>query len=291
MAAAIKRDGEVSIGELDRIVLIYEIICCSGTRPVGKTGVQVLPRKSTGHERWTRVCVQAIAVMVAIPLAILAPQTARASSIAEPSPQDSGTPAAPPAEDVNIAVDGRAEKISSNLPWRMVRDHATKETRLFVGPGVPTAKLSGEVVASWDGPIATKITPRGEAAVVTASGNWYCEGVAVAPQRSGGQLQGWVGVRCYAGPMPTYRMQWQFERHASLLESVTGWKQYSARKFTSWTSSMATGTTVYAHCNTADRRTRAYTTYHRFETTSGYFWSWYRSPASISWLPCGFSEY
>jgi hypothetical protein len=155
----------------------------------------VLPHEPVGHERWTRVRVQAVAVVVAIPLAILAPQSASASasasSVAEPSPPTSGTSAAPPAEVVNVVVDGRAERISSNLPWKMVRDDETRETRLFVGPGVLRAKISGEVVASWDGPKATRFAHKRGAAGVTASGNWYCEGVAVAPQRSGGQLQGW----------------------------------------------------------------------------------------------------
>ncbi|TQM28398.1 hypothetical protein FB391_2465 [Microbacterium kyungheense] len=100
-----------------------------------------------------------------------------------------------------------------------------------------------------------------------------------------------MGAICENGPMPTYRLQWQFERHAPITESITGWKQYSDRHYTAWTSAMSTGTNVYAHCNTADGRTRAYTTYHRGETTGGYLWSWHRSVASISWFNCGYSEF
>jgi hypothetical protein len=164
----------------------------------------------------------------------------------------------------------------------------TGEVKLHVGPGIRGRDFDGEVVASWDGPVQpARTTARQQAAA-----SWYCDPVAESPVRSGGQLRSYVGAWCYNGPMPTYRLQWQFERNAvDLLESITGWKQFSARRYTSWTTSMSAGTTVFARCNSADGRSRAYTTYHRGETTGGYYWAWNRSHTSVTWLPCGFREF
>lgn len=203
----------------------------------------------------------------------------------EPAPPSAGDTSAPAPEKREVTVDGKTEVIESNLPWKLVKDEETDKLRLFVGPGVDDAALPGPVVEEWDGPEAL------QSADVGTMANWYCEPHSQDPRRSGGQIQGYAGASCFNGPMPTYRLQWQFERHAPITESITGWKQYSARRYTAWTTAMATGTNIYAQCNTADGRTRAYTTYHRGETTGGYVWSWHRSATSISWFGCGYSEF
>lgn len=214
--------------------------------------------------------IKTTAKMAAVLAAAITTMTPLAAAAQERN-DDSG---APPVQTFLVVVDGKRELIESNVPWRLIEDPGG-EVRLNVGPGVRGKEYAGRILDGWDGPGATP----GER---TAAGTWSCYPIAHSPVISGGQLRGYIGAEC-VGNMPTWRMQWQFERDGF---SLTGWAQYAPRKYTNWTTANAQTTTVYAQCSSSQNVTRAYTTYHRGEAVGGYVWGWHRSPGSDR-LNCG----
>lgn len=127
-------------------------------------------------------------------------------------------------------------EVDLEVPWR-VEVNSDGVSTVMIGPGTAGASLKSDTV-EFAGTSPSE-APRARA------GAWTCTVTSVPkPEKSGSQLKSYAGAVCDGGRPGSMRMVHYFQR-----DSWSGWRMFTNKRYTSYTTLQGQGTNIYAQCN------------------------------------------